>query len=83
MNDTPPHIQKIVDELIEKKTPEERLRMASDMYDTAKKMVISSILNENPSISAQDLKAEVFLRFYGHEFSSSQKVKIITALKNA
>ncbi len=61
--------------------PEERLRMGCSMFDTAKEIVRSSILERNPHISPQELKKEIFLRFYGQEFESEQKRKILDSLK--
>ncbi len=59
---------------------EESLKMACSMYDTAKALVRANILQNNPNISSSDLKKEIFLRFYGSDFSELEKEKIIQAL---
>jgi hypothetical protein len=60
--------------------PEERLRMGFSMYDTAKEIVKSAIRQKFPGITPEDLKKEIFLRFYGFEFDAREKEKIIAAL---
>jgi len=60
--------------------PEERLRMGCSMFDTAKEIVRSSILERHPHISGQELKKEIFLRFYGEDFGSEQRKKILDLL---
>ena len=61
------------------RSPQERLRMGCSMFDTAQEIVRSSILERNPRISSQELKKEIFLRFYGQDFGPEQKRKILDA----
>ena len=60
--------------------PQERLRMGCSMFDAAKEIVRSSILERHPHISVQELKKEMFLRFYGQDFGAKQKKKILDLL---
>lgn len=60
--------------------PEERLRMGCSMFDAAKEIVRSSILERHPHISVQELKKEIFLRFYGTDFKTEHKKKILDSL---
>ena len=69
MNDTSPEMEKKFKEVLMSRSGVERLKMGCSMFDAAKKMVISSILAETPSISAQQLKERVLLRLYGQDFS--------------
>lgn len=62
--------------------PEERLQMGCSMFDTAKEIVRSSILERHPHISVQELKKEIFLRFYGEDFGVGQKRKILDSLNS-
>ena len=62
-------------ELLASKSNEERLIMGCSMYDAAKEIVTASILNQNPHISKEMLKKEIFLRFYGTEVSFKSKSK--------
>lgn len=76
MRDTSPEIEKKMLEIMMSKSPEERVRMGDSMYQTARYIVACSILNENLNISDNELKKEVFLRFYGNDFSPEKRDKI-------
>ncbi len=59
----------------------ERLMMGFSMYEAARQLVKASILERNPTISPWELKKEVFLRFYGNDFSSPLLQKILSHLE--
>lgn len=59
---------------------EERLRMGDSMYATARGLVIASILERNPSASPGALRQALFLRFYGHEFDTATRERILARL---
>ena len=80
MNDTHPDIAMRVRDLIMSKSGEERLLMGFSMYDAAREIVRSAILAEHPDMTPQDMRKEVFLRFYGQEFSQADREKILAAL---
>ena len=81
MNDTSEEMEKRYYDLLMQRSGEERLKMGCSMYDAAKEIVKSSILNENPGLTANELKEKIFLRFYGPNFSEAQKRKIIASLR--
>ena len=64
MNDTHPKIQEIWQKKWDQKSPQERLIIGCQMYDTAKTIVRSSIVNEQPGISPDALRRAIFERFY-------------------
>jgi hypothetical protein len=80
MNDTPPEIEEKVREIFRKKTPEERIRMGCEMYDASRYLVQQALLRENPNISEVELKQQLFLRFYGNEFSKEKLDGILAHL---
>ena len=80
MNDTPPEIEEKMRELIRKKTPEERLRMGCAMYDFSKRLVSRAILEGRPELTPAELRREIFLRFYGNNFDSAAREKILARL---
>lgn len=82
MNDTSALMTAKYYRLIMARSNAERLRMGCSMFDTAKKIVRSAILNRNPKITAGGMKAEVFLRFYGSEFSETEQAKILNGLRS-
>ena len=73
MNDTRPEARKIQNELFAKFTGEERVIIASEMFETARKIVLSS-LPEN--LSDKEIKQAVFLRFYRKDFTEQQIAEI-------
>jgi len=81
MNDTSEEMEKRYHAMLMQLSGEERLKMGCSMYDAARAIVRSSILNENPGLTEGELKERIFLRFYGLDFSESQKQKIIAGLK--
>ncbi|MCP4263757.1 MAG: hypothetical protein GY774_40550 [Planctomycetes bacterium] len=80
MNDTNPEMAVRFRELMMSKTGQERLLMGCSMYDTAKEIVRSSIYNNHPGITEADMRREIFLRFYGQEFSRAEREKLISVL---
>ena len=80
MNDTHPDVAVRYRDLMMSKTGEQRLRMGCSMYDAAKQIVRSAIYNSRPEITDAEMKREIFLRFYGHEFSRADREKLISAL---
>jgi hypothetical protein len=80
MLDTHPDIAIRFRELIMRKSGEQRLLMGCSMYDTAKKIVRSAIYNSQPEIKDAEIKREIFLRFYGQEFSEADREKLLSAL---
>ncbi|MCH7556945.1 MAG: hypothetical protein IIB56_05740 [Planctomycetes bacterium] len=80
MNDTHPDIAIRFRELMMSKTGEQRLLMGCSMYDTAKKIVRSAIYNSRPGITETEMKKEIFLIFYGQEFSQAERDKFFSAL---
>jgi len=77
MSDTTPEIQDIMDDIYKSKSGEEKLLIALSMFETARKIVLSSIpLN----LSDKNVRIELFLRFYGNDFNEKEKDKIISIL---
>ena len=80
MNDTHPDVAIRFRDLMMSKTGQQRLLMGCSMYDTAKKIVRSAIYNSRPEITDEDMKKEIFLRFYGNEFNQADREKFLSAL---
>ncbi len=80
MNDTHPDVAIRFRDLMMSKTGQQRLLMGFSMYDTARQIVRSAIYNSQPDITDKDLKKEIFLRFYGNEFSQSDREKFLSSL---
>ena len=82
MDDTSPEMLQKMHEMIQKKSPAERLKMGCSMYETSKYLVTLGILKNNPNISKKDLRKEIFLKFYGNDFNSEQSNKILKHLED-
>jgi hypothetical protein len=76
MNDTAPEIQEKINEIYKNKSGEEKLLIALSMFETARELVISSLPN---NLSDKELRKELFLRFYGNDFSAVEKEKILSS----
>jgi hypothetical protein len=76
MKDTSDKIESIYNDMLMKKTPEERIKMCFSMLNTAKKIILSTFKDK------KNWRQEMFLRFYSDDFTKDQKKKIITALNN-
>ena len=62
---------------------EARLLMGDSMYAAARALVRASILAATPHASPAQLRQQIFLRFYGHEFDAHTLDKILAALDDA
>jgi len=74
MNDTTPEAEKIQSELFDKMTGEERLKIASGMFDTARALVLASLDEELNDVEKRE---RLFLRFYENAFSKEEIKKIL------
>jgi len=82
MDDTQAKIEQRYREMLMSKTPLERLKMASRMYDSGRKLVISGILKRRPRLNSSRLRAQLFLRMYGSDFTTTERDKIIKKISN-
>jgi hypothetical protein len=82
MNDTSPEIEERLRQLINRKTPAERLQMASSMFDFAKKLVIAGLLHENKNLNNAQLRARAFVRMYGDCFTREEIERIVKHVPN-
>lgn len=82
MDDTPTEIKQRYNEMLLAKPPIERLRMASRMYDSVKKLAIAGIQKEKQHLDTSRLRGELFLRIYGNDFSSIDRKRIIMKMPN-
>ena len=80
MFDTHPDVAIRFRDLMMSKTGQQRLLMGCSMYDTAKQIVRSAIYNSRPEITDEEMKKEIFLRFYGKEFHRADREKFLSAL---
>ena len=80
MKDTSEIVSKKYRDMLMQRTPEERIAMTYSMFESGKEIIRSSIRDHYPEISDSEMKKELFLRFYGQDFSEKQRKKIIKHL---
>ena len=83
MNDTPREIDERYRAMLMQRSGEERLMMGCAMRETSRALVEAAILEQNPHATVEALRKGVFLRFYGHEFDSDVRAKILAAIELA
>lgn len=83
MNDTPPEVDAIYRRMLLSKSGAERVRMASAMFNDARRIIESSIRAADPDIDEIGLRQAVFLRFYGHEFAPPERERILEGIAAA
>ena len=80
MKDTSEAMAARFQNMIMDRNPAERLLMGCSMFDAAKQIVKSAIMDDHPKILPGEMKEKIFLRFYGMEFSKAEKKKILDVL---
>jgi len=78
MSDTTFEIENKLNQTYFSKSGEEKLLIALKMFETARDIVLSSLPK---NLSDNELRKELFLRFYGNEFDELTKEKILDRLK--
>lgn len=72
MNDTSAWAAAKMAELMARRSGSERMRMASDMFATARKLQIAGILQEEPNLSDAELRLRLLERTYRSDFTTEQ-----------
>ena len=80
MKDTDILVESRFLEMMMERSGQERMKMGFSMFDMARRQVIASIKDTNPNASMNDIKQEIFLRFYAQEFSPKEQEKILNCI---
>ena len=73
MNDTPEAVRELVHGMLMARDPAERLRMACDMHDAARRIVLASLPE---GLSRGERMRRLFMRFYEHDFDPATARRI-------
>ena len=65
--DTPPEVEKVLFELLSKKTPAEKFRMISDATAAGRTLVMSGLRARHPNDTEKQLKVRLVELLYGKE----------------
>jgi len=71
MNDTSPKFQEIVDKWYEDAGPDRRVQIASEMFDTARAIILSSLPE---GLSRFERRLAYIERMYGNELPMKAKI---------
>ena len=82
LSDTTLDIEKRMSRMIARRTPVERLKMASSMFDSARKLMAAGLLRENGSLDEAQLRTRIFLRLYGECYSQAEIERIVKCIPN-
>lgn len=63
--------------------PLERLRMASGMFDSAKRLIAASVRTVEPHITESEPRVRIFDRLYGDDFDEPTKARLRASLRRA
>ncbi len=83
MKDTSDAMERKYRDMLLKCSGEKRLKMGCSMHATAQALVRASALQDEHSASPASLRKILFLRFYGQDFDTATRKKIIRALTKA
>jgi hypothetical protein len=83
MKDTSDAMETKYRAMLLRRSGEERLKMGCSMHATAQVLIRVSALEVEPSVSASSLKKVLFLRFYGQDFDTATRKRILRALEKA
>ena len=81
MNDTSPDVERKFRQLLLERSGAERLKMGCSMFSTARALVVASILEKDRAASPARVREQVFLRFYGADFSADARERIAAWLR--
>lgn len=59
----------------------DRVRMTCEMFDLARTLTVAGIRTNEPAISDHDLRARLFERLYGDDFSEEERARIVATLR--
>ena len=80
MNDTSVDIEARMSRMMNLKSPTERLRMAFSMFDAGKKLVEAGLRSRNKNLNDEQMRAQVFMKIYGEDFSKPEIKKILSKI---
>ena len=81
MNDTPPDVDAAFTAMFATLTPTQRVRMVSEMFDSARRLLVSGIRAEQPDITDTELKVQVFLRTYPDDYAPAERDRIVASIR--
>ena len=83
MNDTSPEVERMVRELMRKRSGAERMRMAAQMFDAAQSLAMASFSPKLSDLEIKDLLCERFYRGEVDVAAFSRALRLRARLNNS
>lgn len=80
MNDTSEGVARQMDALLAQRSGSDRVRMACEMFDLARRLAVANIRATEPGISEEQLRVRLFERLYGDDLSDEDRERLAAAL---
>ena len=61
--------------------PIDRLRIMSEMFESAKRLIAASVRSAEPDISEIELRVRIFDRLYGDDFDEATKARLRASIR--
>jgi hypothetical protein len=61
--------------------PIDRLRMVSEMFESAKRLIAANVRSTEPDITEEELRVRIFDRLYADDFDEPSKMRLRAALR--
>ena len=81
MSDTTPQVDAAFTAMFATRSPGERVRMMSEMFETARRLLTAGIRAEQPGITDTELRVQVLLRTYHDDLDSGELEKIAAYIR--
>jgi hypothetical protein len=76
MNDTQPDVDAKFAALFRQRSGSDRVRMACEMFDLARALLVADIKAQHPGIADAALRVKIFERMYGGDFTPDERVQL-------
>ena len=80
-SDTSPDVERRFEALLARRSGSDRVRMACDMFDLARALVIANIRAGEPDIGDRELRVKIFERLYASDFTAEGCAAVVARLR--
>jgi hypothetical protein len=80
MIDTPPDVARLHRDLFMQRSGGERLRMAAEMFETAKRLARAGLGDADGRDESPEMRARLFVRIHGPDFDPATRDRIVAWL---
>jgi hypothetical protein len=81
VNDTAPWAAAKMAELMARRSPEERVRMASRSFDAARQLVLAGVRRDFPGVGPRELRLRLLERTYAADFTPEAWQRMLSLWK--